>query len=160
MPNQDESQGPLAATGEEYSLRDFLAEIVARMEVPFGYSISVWAAHILVTRDRGYPDDLGLFLFVAGAVVGWGFVAYALAWGKRGRPIAIVQDARLAWVSALALFATVAMLIGLSSTNYFGMPNLVAFSLSGITVGFFYAFFVGLIEFLVQLAQRRLGWFQ
>ncbi len=160
LSNQDESQGPLAPAGEEYSLRDFLAEIVARTEVPFGFSIAVWAAHILVTRDRGEPSDLGLLLFVAGAIAGLWFVAYALAWGKRGRSIAAVQDSRLAWVTALALFATVAILIGISSTDYFGQPNLVAFSLSGVTVGFFYVFFVGLIEYTVQLAQRRLGWFR
>ncbi len=58
-----------------------LGTIVSASAAPYGYTVSLWSTGALLTHYRGIPDVGQVFLFAAGALVGFAVV------GLRARPM-------------------------------------------------------------------------
>lgn len=62
----------------ESGVTDTLAEVVRRAGVPYGYTLTIWAAGALCIRRFGLPDLAEVFLFVGGGTIGYGSLALVL----------------------------------------------------------------------------------
>jgi hypothetical protein len=48
-----------------------LATVLRSAAVPYGYTVTVWASGMMLTRERGLPSVGEVFLFMLGAVTGF-----------------------------------------------------------------------------------------
>lgn len=99
--------------------RRILSRIAASIDLPFGYTLSVWAAGHLVTSRFGFPTPTHVFLFVGGAISGYLLIGgisfpYFSGLGVRRIPGATLLNAAsliaAAAVSLMALFVNSAAL--------------------------------------------------
>ena len=61
--------------------RERLRATVGSSAAPYGYTLATWTTRAALTNARGMPDALVSLAFMAGAVLGFGFVG-ALAFGR------------------------------------------------------------------------------
>jgi hypothetical protein len=51
-----------------------LATALRGTALPYGYTLTVWASGMVLTHERGPPSVAEVFLFMAGAIVGFGLL--------------------------------------------------------------------------------------
>ena len=51
-----------------------LATVLRGSAVPYGYTVTVWTSGMMLTRERGLPSVGDIFLFMVGAVAGFGLL--------------------------------------------------------------------------------------
>ncbi len=51
-----------------------LATVLRGSAVPYGYTVTVWTSGMMLTRERGVPSVVEVFLFMVGAVSGFGLL--------------------------------------------------------------------------------------
>jgi len=148
----DDSREDTAQDGRtppELHFRTFVAGVVGRLAVPFGFTLSIWSANALAVYHLGSPSIWDVFLFVGGASLGYLFAAYVVA-SRRRRPAEEVgQHVHLALVDVIALFLTLpaALVARIPATAPAG------FFLTGLAVATTYILVLGALEYLAS----RLG---
>src|SRR3954447_8536844 len=73
--------GPQSVTG---TLRAALGTIVAASAAPYGYTVTLWCSGAVLMRSHGTPHVAEVFAFLAGALAGFGLMAF-VAHGALGR---------------------------------------------------------------------------
>ena len=101
-----------------------LADVINRAGIPYGYTLTIWCAGALLVHRFGSPGLTAIFLFLAGATVGYGVLA-VVTWPARREKTSLPPMA--IWENGLALPA-VAVTYGISqaagnaSLGYFVAP--------------------------------------
>ena len=54
-----------------------LGTVVAASAAPYGYTVTLWSSGALLTHFRGTPNVADVFLFAAGALIGFGLLGLA-----------------------------------------------------------------------------------
>lgn len=91
-----------------------LRQVVVDLDLPYGYTISIWAAGAIAALHFGQPQMLDIFLFVFGALTS--YIALALfTYSARGRSPSPVRGVAL--INGLAVVPTVAVSL---------LPNFIA----------------------------------
>src|SRR3989304_4157397 len=83
-----------------------LHQVVVNLDLPYGYTISIWAAGSIAAMHFGAPQMLDIFLFVLGALASFVVLA-VLTYAARGRSPSPVRG--IALLNALAVIPTVAV---------------------------------------------------
>ena len=91
-----------------------LRQIVVSLDLPYGYTIAIWAAGTIAAMHFGAPQMLDIFLFVLGALASY-LVLALLAYSARGRSPSPVRG--IALLNALAVVPAVAVSL---------LPNFIA----------------------------------
>lgn len=116
-----------------------LGRTVARIELPFGYTLTVWSAGAIATYRYGLPAQGHVYLFLLGAIVAYlacaaiAFPEYDLTPPARRAALAIVN------VFAVAAAATVAFVVRLLENPAAGFA-LAGFAGSLVYILFYSAF--------------------
>jgi hypothetical protein len=131
--------------GQKGDLRSFIAEIVARLDIPLGFTLTIWSAgHICLAR-YGLPSYLAVFLFVVGALAAYLLVAYTIAPRRPGTGQR-TRTARLAIVDPPAVLLAVG-----SATVVFVLPSpLVGYFVVAFVTAGIYILSIGLFEYLAK----------
>jgi hypothetical protein len=66
------------------TLREALATIVAASAAPYGYTVTLWSSGAVLMGSHGTPHVAEVFAFLAGALAGFGLMAF-VAHGTLGR---------------------------------------------------------------------------
>ena len=78
--------------------RKNLRTVVGSRAGPYGYTLATWTTGAVLTNIRGIPDSLSTLAFMAGAVLGFVFIA-ALAFGDVTKHFDQKQGRSLLWGS-------------------------------------------------------------
>lgn len=91
-----------------------LHQVVVNLDLPYGYTISIWAAGAIAALHFGPPQMLDIFLFVFGAMCSYLMLAL-LTYSVRGRSSSPVRG--IALMNGLAILPAVAVSL---------LPNFIA----------------------------------
>lgn len=92
--------------------RKNLRTVVGSRAGPYGYTLATWTTGAVLTNTRGIPDSLATLAFMAGAVLGFAFIA-ALAFGDVTKHFDQEQGRSLLWGSFH--FFSVGLAIGVAA---------------------------------------------
>jgi hypothetical protein len=121
----------------------------------YGYTLTIWGAGAILIGVYGIPDPPSIFLFVGGALLGYGALA-ALAFDSLLGSREQQDDTTLVVASAVHVVATVGNLalsyavVVLASRT--GVPDPGAFALVGAQATSTYNVLLLLEDYLVQVA--------
>lgn len=91
-----------------------LRQVVVNLDLPYGYTLSIWAAGAIAAMHFGAPQMLDIFLFVLGALTS--YIALALlTYSTGGRSPSPVRG--MALLNALAVIPAVTVSL---------LPNFIA----------------------------------
>ncbi len=130
------------------SFRRVLGRTVNLIDLPFGYTLTVWSSGRIVLYGFGLPSVLHIFLFVFGAIA-----AYLLSAGISGGGEGEARRVRARPITLINVFAVAAA----------GAVTLVSHLTNNAVLGYTAAGFVGTFTYilsisaLVYLAQRLPG---
>ena len=91
-----------------------LRQVVVSLDLPYGYTISIWAAGAIAALHFGPPQMLDIFLFVLGALASY-LVLAVLTYSEHGRSPSPVRG--IALLNALAVIPAVVVSL---------LPNYIA----------------------------------
>ena len=106
MRDSNDSNRAAADTrpGDE-SLRHTLGQVVSAMDIPFGYTLTVWSAGVMAVGKFGFPSMWGVLSFVGGGIIAYVAIAVVAIPGMPGA--AEVQRPRVAVANIVSLVAAV-----------------------------------------------------
>jgi hypothetical protein len=142
----------MTATGtpssERHTLRAALGTTITASAAPYGYTLTIWSSGAILIRSHGSPTVGDVFIFIAGALLGFGLLG-ALAHGAVARKESQrrqerVLAAALDWVAVGAAAGAVALLAEI--------PSWVAWLIAPLVATVVY-----LLAAAVQLALVALG---
>lgn len=125
LPPPTDEPGPGEGLGSVTShggvLRAAVGTIATASAAPYGYTVSLWSSGALLTHFHGVPGVAAVFLFLAGALLGWAMVG-ACAHGalRTAAPISPgpghVVTGLLHWFAVGAAAGVVALLAPMASS--------------------------------------------
>ena len=118
-----------------------LRQVVVSLDLPYGYTIAVWAAGAIAAMHFGAPQMLDIFLFVLGALASY-LVLALLTYSARGRSPSPVRG--IALLNALSVVPAVAVSL---------LPNFIA----SRELGYFLASTLATVSYALSMA--LLLWF-
>lgn len=127
------------------SYRRALSRVASSIDLPFGYTLSIWSAGQLIIGRFGTPAAREIFLFAAGAISSYLLIALIALPRFSGEGVARMPGVAL--LNAMALVAAVAVSI---VAAFAGSPP-VGFFLGGFTATSVYAL---LLTLLVYVGER------
>ncbi len=113
-----------------------LRQVVVSLDLPYGYTISIWAAGAIAALHFGPPQMLDIFLFVLGALISY-LVLALLPYSARGRSPSPVRG--IALLNALAVIPAVVVSL---------LPNYVA----SRELGYFLASSLATLTYALSMA--------
>lgn len=113
-----------------------LHQVVVNLDLPYGYTLSIWAAGAIAAMHFGSPQMLDIFLFVLGALLGYLALAL-LTYSVSGRSPSPVRG--LALLNALAVIPAVAVSL---------LPNFI----ESRELGYFLAGSLGTVTYAMSIA--------
>lgn len=111
-----------------------LGQTVDQMDLPFGYTLTVWSSEAVAIDRFGFLSLVGALLFVVGAI-GADLVCAVLSCHELGAPITL-QIQSVAAINVFAVIAAVAV-------------SVVAHLLSNPPIGYLLAGFVGTLTYIL-----------
>lgn len=114
--------------------RTALASIVTASAAPYGYTVSLWSSGALLIHYHGIPRPGEVFLFMVGALLGYGIVAAAAHGALRSEgPLRVGQGhivtGLLHWFAVGLAVGAVALLAPLSGVMAWALGSFIATSL-------------------------------
>lgn len=128
-----------------------LTSVLRGSAVPYGFTLTVLAAHSVLAHRHGQPDVYDIGLFVAGGLLGFGALGL-LAWA-RGRPPLELDEARTIGVGMANVFAIGAAFGGVALVSLVG--GRVAWVLGAFAAIVLYLAIAGLEFSIADRAARR-----
>lgn len=121
-------------------LRTAMATIATASAAPYGYTVSLWSAGALLTHYHGIPRPGEVFLFIAGAVLGYAVVGAAAYGALRDEgPLRVGQGhivtGLLHWFAAGLAVGTVTLVAPYTGTIAWALGSFIATSLYLIAAG-------------------------
>ena len=116
--------------------RLLLGRTVTSMDIPFGYSLTIWASGTIAIARFGFPSLLDSLLFLTGAIA-----AYVISAAAANR-----QRQQLPFVHGRAI-----TLINVSAVVAAGLVSVVASVFSDPMLGYLAAGFIGTIVYVVSM---------
>ncbi|MEW6581355.1 MAG: hypothetical protein AB1416_01160, partial [Actinomycetota bacterium] len=99
------------AAGAAAGLRAAFGSIVSAGAAPYGYTVSIWSTGAVVAHEHGLPGVGQVFLFAAGALLGFG----ALAVAARGTATMDTGDVRARIVAGALHWFAVGVAVGVAA---------------------------------------------
>jgi len=114
-----------------------LGRMVSAIDLPFGYTLTVWASGFIAARRFGEPRLLDIFLFLLGAVSAY-LVCTAAAYREFGLPV--TTHARI--LTAINIFSVVAS----------ALVTLIVHLLDNRLTGYAVAGFIGTLTYILCMS--------
>jgi hypothetical protein len=121
------------AVNEGQSTTAALATVLGGSAVPYGYALTVWAAHGVLTNEHGNPDVWDLVLFIVGAVAAFALLGL-VAGGRSARPLRterrdLIRAGAIHVVAIGAAFAAAALIALIPSAVAWALGSFAATAL-------------------------------
>ncbi len=114
------------------------------MDLPFGYTLSIWAAGQLATEQYGVPGITGIIVFVGGAITAYLVMAAASSFRPGQRRVTRAID--FAVVNVVALVTAVMV----SAITFLAIAPPAGFFLTGFAATLTYTLLLTLLTYVQQ----------
>jgi hypothetical protein len=123
-----------AGRGNPSATSAALGTIVSASAAPYGYTVTLWSSGALLIHFRGQPDAGEVFLYAAGALIGFGLLGVLARPALRvpraiGAPSERVVTGALNWFSVGSATGTVALIAQIPSWVVWPAGSLAATAL-------------------------------
>jgi len=123
-----------------------LGRTVRQMDLPFGYTLTVWSSGFIAADRFGHPSLSDIFLFVAGALLAY-LLCAALSFAELDEPVRV----RLRAGAVMNIFAIVAAAV-VSAVSRLLPTSSLGYPVAGFVGTFIY---IICMSALLYLAHRR-----
>jgi len=123
--------------------RSVLSLVVATIDLPFGYTLSIWAAGAIAIGRYGFPSFGQVFAFILGGIAA--YVGSALLAMTEVAPVPAPACFRSTLLNVCAILAAIAV----SAIAQFVSTPAIGYFLAGGTATLVYIFALAILNWLV-----------